>query len=69
MDSSRKEIADAYEGRAGLRSTAYLPLKNLAEGNLPIQCLVQVEAVHADHTLAATERCQSVFGKAAVADE
>src|SRR3546814_36092 len=67
--STREEVANAEKGHAGFGGPAHLAFKYLVERYFPVEHLVEIKAVHADHALAPTESDETVFREAAVADE
>lgn len=67
--SPREEVANPLEWKAGFRRTSNLPVDREVERQFSVKPVEEIETVHADDALAASEGDQAVFGKAAVADE
>jgi hypothetical protein len=65
----RKEVADADEWCACFSGTADFAFKNLVERDFAIEHLIEVQTIHADDALAASEGDETVLGEAAVADK
>lgn len=66
---SGKKVAHAFEGEPRFCGASNFPFEHMVQGKLSVQRVKEVEAIHADDTLASTECSQAVCGEPTVAHE
>lgn len=64
-----EEVANPLKGKTAFRRTPNLPVDREVERQFAIKRIEEIETIHTDDALAASEGDQAVFGKAAIADE
>jgi hypothetical protein len=64
-----EEVPCRDEGVTCFSSPAHLAFENRLQRNQPVECVIDVAAIHADEPLAGPEGCQVLGRKAIVADE